>query len=1121
MSDGFGFERLATACAAARARAAGTAAAAAVTLGGALILILSLLPASAREGRGSLVPLALALVLWTGLVGLVWIARRVWHALHPQAVAEEADVAAGLGAGDVRSAIELEGAGAAAGAGLAALHRTRVSEALGNAASRGLLPVTGPGWKRRIRRSGVAVALMLLAISVAALLRPQPTFSAAAALGAPWRTAFPAPLPPLGVTGETGVPRGDAAVVSISAAGRDRVDLVWRAAGRAPERILLDVSAAGSAQGRTAPIISPTAVWAEDGDGFSSDTLRVRPLEPLLVQDLQLTVEFPAYLGRGSERYRGRIPPLVAPEGTRLRLSGETNLPLDDGALAWEPADGEPDGAEARISLEIAGSQFTGSWVPERTGAWAWELRAESSLGAPIAPDPIRVLVVPDLQPRIHLLYPAPDTTLGFQRVMPVIVDMEDDIGLRRAFVRSWRSGLGSESAERREALSPDPDGAARAVFRHLLDRSAESFLPGDTLFYRFEAFDGHPARGPALSDIFLLRVPTFTEIRDRRADQTEALSEAAQALEENLEALAEAAADAARQTDAEGDDSEEVRFEATEEARSVLDEAERSEAELDGVEEQLQALREELEASPLSDPALQEQLQRLAERYAELSESGLEEQIEALAEALRELDPEAVREALEQLAGDYENLREQVDQTLGMLEQAALEQAMKSAQANADELAREQREVAGETDSEAFQEGQESLVEQAEALAERLAELEAELAAADREAAADSARAAGERTQEALGKMADAQGGAQQSPSEAPGEVGETERQAAEEAAEALEQAAGALGSAQREMSGEQGEAAVESLARARSEALALAEEEGRLSEATRGENTADPASWRAQQGAVRQGLENLVERLSEAGNEAAMLDQRTGAAAGEAAERMDQLLDRLAGDGARRLPSRAEVEGIQESLNSLARHLLASEEAARAAGQQSAGQDAADQMNQLAQQQQAVTQETSSLLMPGPRPSGEERRREEVARRQEEVAEELGELEDPEGDLLGRPEELAEEAAELAQQLELEGPTQETLERQRQLFRRMLDAGRSLEDEDLDPNERESREATAPPGIPPPIDPELLRGRRYPAPSEALLRELPLFYRSLIFEYFDRLNRVPPSGTEARREP
>ncbi|MXW66351.1 MAG: hypothetical protein F4Z72_05010, partial [Gemmatimonadales bacterium] len=94
MSDGFGFERLAAACAAARARAAGTAAASAIMLGGALVLVLSLLPVSAREGRGSLVPLALALVLWAGLAGLAWIARRVWRALHPHAVAGEADAAA-------------------------------------------------------------------------------------------------------------------------------------------------------------------------------------------------------------------------------------------------------------------------------------------------------------------------------------------------------------------------------------------------------------------------------------------------------------------------------------------------------------------------------------------------------------------------------------------------------------------------------------------------------------------------------------------------------------------------------------------------------------------------------------------------------------------------------------------------------------------------------------------------------------------------------------------------------------------------------------------------------------------------------------------------------------------
>ena len=1124
MTERSGFDRLTAGCTAVRRRAVLTSIALAISLAGLLVLVLSLLPAGVREGRGSLVPLGLAFLLWAGLTAAAWLARRTWLMVRPDAVAEEVDRGAGLGDGDVRVALELERRRDGPGAGLAALHRVRVSTALSRLDLAGMLPRTGPRWSRRARRSAWMGGLTLLTVAAVAWARPQPTLSAAAALGAPWRTAFPPPLPALDVRGPGGVPRGQPVTIEISAVGRDRVTLVWRAAGQVIGRRELPVSAGGDAAGRTGPIESPTRIWAEDASGLASDTLLIRPREPLLVQDLQVVVEYPAYLGRSSEAHRGQIPPLVVPEGATIRLTGESNLPIDAGALSWRPADAGPVETGRTVPLDLSGTRFAASWVPRRTGTWVWELVAAASAGEPITPGPIHVLVVPDLEPRIQLLYPAPDTTLGFERVMPLVVDVEDDIGLRQAYVRSWRSGLGEVRAERRESLSPAPAGAQRSVFRHLLDRKSEEFLPGDTLFYQIEAFDGRPSRGPTLSDVFLLRVPTFTEMRDQRAEDTEALSDAAETLEDALEALTEAAADAARLTDAEGEDSEDARFEATEEARSVLDDAERAGEQLESLEEDLQALRDELDESSLSDPALEEQLRRLAERYEELAEQGLADRIAELAEALRDLDPEAVRAALEDLARDSEELREQLDQTLGLLEQAALEQAMQSAQANADELAEAQRDLAQETDAASFQEEQQSLAERTEQLAERLAELEENLAAADRQTAADSAAAAGERTEEALDNMAAAQSEAAQSEAAQgeQGEVSQGQKSAAEQAAEALEQAASALGSAQQDMNGESGEAAAQTLGRARSEALALAEEEGRLADATRGEDTAEPEAWRAEQGAVRQGLENLLERLSDAGNEAAMLDQRTGAAAGQAAEQMDRLLQRLAEDGARRLPSRAEAESIQESLNELTQHLMASEQAAQAAQQQSAGQDAAQQMSQLAQQQQAVTQETSSLLMPGPKPAGQERRQEEIARRQEEIAEELGQLEDPEDDLLGRPEELAAEAAELARDLELQGPTQETLERQRQLFQRMLDAGRSLEDEDLDPEQRESEAATAGPRAPPEIDPDLIRGRRFPLPSEALLRDLPIFYRAMIFEYFDRLNR---SGTgvagAARRDP
>ena len=1125
MSEVRGLDAFGRACGAVRARVRLTAAVSAV--GGALaaILLLSFVPEALREGRGSVIPLAfgLAVVLLGGVAFA--LARRAAGSLQPTRLADEADQAAGLGSGEVRGVLELAARGDGHSVALVRMQRERVEGRLSTVPGDGLLPRTGPAWRGRLRTAIGGFLVAAVGLGASAVVRPQPTLSAARAISTPWRTAFPAPLPPLELRLDGRVTRGEMAAVSIGALGRFEVDLVERPAGDAPLRRSVAISEAGEGTARIGPITVPTRVWIEDGASGSSDTLLVRPLEPLLVQDIQVRVEYPAYLGRPPETHRGQIPPLVTPEGTVLMISGEANMDLTVGEILWTPPDvtAPPAGAARSTPLDIDGPRFGATLAPVRSGTWSWRLGAENAVGEAILPDPIRIILVPDMQPGIQLLFPSPDTLLGPDRVMPIVVDVEDDIGLRAVALRSWRSGLGTERAERRETLAPGPDGARRAVFRHLVDRSDEELLPGDTVFYRFEAFDGHPTRGPAISDVFLLRVPTFTEIRDARADETRGLSDAAEDLEEAMDRLAEAATDASRRVDA-GEQAE-AAFEATEEARAVLDAAEEAAEELASLEEEVAALAAEAEDSAINDEALAEQLEMLAERYRELMESGFAEQIEDLAEALQDLDPDAVREALEDLSEDSEWLREQLEQTLGMLDQAALDQEMKSAQANAEDLATQQRELAeGDAPPEEFVEEQERLAREAEKLAEALDELEQRLEESGQQAAADSAAVAGDRTDQAMQRMEDAAAGQQAAQQPQGGEAQGSD--AASDAAEAMEQAAEALGAAQQNMAQSGREDAAATLGRARSEALALAAEEGRLAEATRGEEAQDPETWRARQGAIRQGLENLLDRLSESGNEAALLDQETGAVAGEAIERMDDLLERLAQDGARRLPSRAEAEGIQESLNGLAMQLLASEQAARAAQQQSQGEEAAEQMQSLAQQQQAITQETSSLLMPGPKPSGEERT-EEVARQQQEIAEELRDMDDSDRDLLGSPEDLAREAEELARRLQDGGPTQETLERQRRLFQRMLDAGRSLEDEEEpDPNRRESTTGRAVPRDAPEIDLDALRGRRFPLPAEDLLRDLPIFYRPLIFDYFDRLNRSggrPPAtaGSGTRTGP
>ena len=83
-------------------------------------------------------------------------------------------------------------------------------------------------------------------------------FSAALALGAPWRTAFPPPLPALRIEADPGTPRGSPATVTIRAEGRPEVELVTLVAGEPVERRLLPVPASGDLEALTPPVEAAT-----------------------------------------------------------------------------------------------------------------------------------------------------------------------------------------------------------------------------------------------------------------------------------------------------------------------------------------------------------------------------------------------------------------------------------------------------------------------------------------------------------------------------------------------------------------------------------------------------------------------------------------------------------------------------------------------------------------------------------------------------------------------------------------------------------------------------------------------------------------------------------------------
>lgn len=1110
-----------------RRRAAGAlvAAAAGVT---ALLFLLALW-AVGTSGGASPLSLVFTLLLIVVAAGAAYAAGALTRSMELSRLARETETAAGLADGDVVAALELETIQSYDSSPLARLHQRRIGERLRELRGTALFPLSAPRWRRRLQIGLAGCLIVGAATALAAGTHPERALRTARSLATPWEAIVPAPLPPLIVLpGDTAVTRGADLPVQVRAEGRREVTLYWRVEGEVASSRTLPVDRDSTAMGHAGPIGSLTRYWVEDRHGRSTDTFLVRPVEPLLVTELLVRVAMPAYLGREDEEYSQPVPPLVVPEGSSLEITGRANLTLE--SVRVTPAD---DSLDEGTALQVAGERFSGELRPVRSGSWEWLIVPGESRYEIIEPLPLAISVIPDSLPGVEIVYPGGDTILHTDLQLPLVVDARDDIGLRRVELVSWRvSALGTSDEGQRLTIASGKPGETRLVARPTLDMRERNLLPGDTVYYFVRVRDGNPAHRAVVSDTFRARLPSMSEMREETAATTDRLAEDSRQLvdqakdleREAREAERKAADEAARAAQSTSSSREQrVSYEATEEARRVLQQASSMEEKLQEMQTRLEELREQISESGLADPALREKLAQLEELYRELLESGLREEIERLQEALRSLDPEELQRSLRDVAQSIRELQDKLEQSTALLERAAVEQAVKSARLETEQLAQQQAvAAAAESQDSSWADAEDRLATEAEQLMEELDELAQRLSEAGADPIADSTRAAGERLDSASRDMQRAARSARPQPG---GQRAAEARTSASQASQATQEAAESLASAEKQLNEDWRDEAMAAVQRALGESLELAREQSRLSGIS-SESEPARADHPARQLAVREGLDNLLRSLSEASRKTALLDQRTGPAAAEAAERMDALLQRMQRTQGRSRPTPSEGRAIVNSLNNLAAGLMATARAIEGSQSATGMQEALEQLAQIAQTQQGVGQRTGGLLPLYQAGQQAQEQLAQLAREQAAIAQRLREMAEQSGgtEPLGRPEQMAAEADEIARHLRAGNLDPETVARQERLFRRLLDAGRSLEKEDEDPRKRESESATA--GVRRDVgdlDPRLLTGPRFPHPNQQTLSRYPPGYRALIFDYFDRLNEgaaqaEPAAGTAGR---
>ena len=291
----------------------------------------------------------------------------------------------------------------------------------------------------------------------------------------------------------------------------------------------------------------------------------------------------------------------------------------------------------------------------------------------------------------------------------------------------------------------------------------------------------------------------------------------------------------------------------------------------------------------------------------------------------------------------------------------------------------------------------------------------------------------------------------------------------------------------------------------------MQLAREERALEQKAR--SGAPQDDRRSAQSAVEQGVDKTSERLQGAGKKTALLSPRSQRAVADAKEKVSQATRSVSESRGNASSRQAGALGdAADALTRAAAALARDRERANSASSASGFSEMLQELQDAARKQGQINSQAQGLVaMPNGGQSGAgQALSRELARRQRGVADQLEDA----GNAAGgdRADQLAREARQLADALEGGRLDPGTLARQQQLFRRLLDAGRSLEKEEReDTGKREAKSATGSDTFTPGATVDAKVAQRFRPPTWEELRALSPDERRAIMEYFTRLNRAP----------
>ncbi|HYM81365.1 MAG TPA: hypothetical protein VEY91_08125 [Candidatus Limnocylindria bacterium] len=961
------------------------------------------------------------------------------------------------------------------------------------------------------KRPGLATAAAAAGLAAAALLAPLPTARSWATLWDPSSAA-----PPVRLEVEPGsVKLSPGAALAVRAR-------IW-GTERAP-RLLRSGQAAVTAVAE-GPLADGGRLWRFDLVQLTRDQdyqVRVAAVtspryrislagEPAPVS-FEMEYRAPSYARLPVQRGTATRGDLTALAGTTARLvvTFDRDLTALNATL--------PDG-RARRWTPVTPRRWQGDVPVARAGQY--ELHAVASGGE--SRSRYRITPVDDAPPVLVVRLPEGDMDLPAGQQVPLEALGQDDLGLTELKLE-YRKDPAAPWAELPLARFEARPREARVASRW--DASVLAMLPGETATFRFVLFDDNAIRGRGRTEspTFELRFPSLADLYDNVDERQNAALTTLEKVADQAKELQKSLDKLGRQPSQRAAPQSPQAYQRSEELKTALERQAQLGQQIDEAARDLQQSIDQAAERQAFDQELMRKLRELGELVQQVQSQEFKEAMRRMQEAMEQLDRNPLEQELPRWRQENQEMLANLQRTIELLKRLREEERLQSLAQRAEELKAQQdalnREHAGaepkrdkesprsqeekSRDQEALSEQQQRAAEESEQLAQETREAAGEMEQQDERESME--KASEEMKSEAAPAQREAAESSQQNQKQQAQKSGSRASQSLERAAKRMRQVA-------KSHQQEQEQLDLAALRRAAQDLVSLQRS------AEQNLKTGEPLESRAnRQTDLSEGTSRVADSLFTLSRQTPFISPQLAQALGRAINQLSQSGREMGGGN--RAGGDESGRRASESLNEAVLELRASESSmcqGQGTGEPGPKPGQRQMMGQLGERQGQLNQRSKSLaqrlseqmrLSSGDR--GElERMADEQARIRQQL-EEVQKTEEARRKLLGRLDQTQREMKEVEEVLR-SGAVDGTLEqKQQRILSRLLDAQRSLNRRDFDP-QRESRPGedvarSTPPELPADLLRESDRLRLDLLKAEA--DRYPAQYRAFVEAYLKSLN-------------